>query len=38
MPGALNQLVGESLMNPRYRDTHLKLIGTSFLSYLGRLM
>ena len=35
MPGALNQLVGESPMNPRYRDTQLKLIGTSVLSCLG---
>ena len=39
MPGALNQGGGGrgSLMNPRYRDTQLKLIGTNFLSCLGSL-
>ena len=35
MVGALNQLVGESPMNPRYRDTQLNLTGTRVLSCLG---
>ena len=37
MHDALNQLV-ESPMDPRYRNTHLKLLDTSFLSFLGILV
>ena len=38
MSGAINQLVGESPMDPYYRNTHLKLLGTSsplFFRYFG---
>ena len=35
MSGAHNQQVGELLMDPHYKDTQLKPIGTSFFSCSG---